>query len=281
MWQRLDSRRGRRHGVLLGLQSDADRLADQDHRDPAIDPLPADDQDLTNERTHVQALADDPVLVRENMLVDALERLVEVAHDLLAADDENKPASPAGVGAELTRGGRGDDQVAAFGDRLDAAQHVIGRRRQLPNLATLGLAVHRQGPGPHGVVAARLKELTEETEILQGLGFSGVHLGPLGDELEHKAARVPAGLDDTDVDVVALQGRHDLLDRRRSGQGVIARQFGLDRGHALVRAGSFASTSTNSPSMLIRISWLTMNVPSSIASKLMQKSLRLILVSAA
>ena len=46
-------------------------------------------------------------------------------------------------------------------------------------------------------------------------------------------------------------------------------------------SASASVTSTISPSMLIWISLLTMNLPSSIASKLMPKSLRLILVSAA
>ena len=53
-------------------------------------------------------------------------------------------------------------------------------------------------------------------------------------------------------------------------------QFGWEDDQAVLPAVSFSSTSTNSPSMLIWTSLLTMNLPSSIMSNRMPKSLRLI-----
>jgi hypothetical protein len=83
--------RGSETSVLLPL--DSDRLANQDDRDPAIDPLPPDDQQLADEGSNLHALTDHRILVRKDLLLDAAHGLLEIAHDLLAAyNQERRPA---------------------------------------------------------------------------------------------------------------------------------------------------------------------------------------------
>src|SRR5205823_596372 len=92
--------RGARSGPPEALL-DPDWLSDQDHGHPTVHQLPLDDQELAHKRSNVHDLADLSILPRQDILVDAPERRLQVGHDLLTAYDENHLARRTGVGAEL------------------------------------------------------------------------------------------------------------------------------------------------------------------------------------
>src|ERR1700730_1192812 len=66
------------------------------------------------------------VLELQAVLVDPLVRGRQGGDELLRADDEDDAGGAPGVGGELAARGRGDDQRSVTGDRVDAAEGVIG-----------------------------------------------------------------------------------------------------------------------------------------------------------
>src|SRR3954452_13276292 len=146
-------------------RSDADGLADQDHSRPAGVPLAVEDQHLLEACHDAELLLHAVVLVWEDRLVDPAERLVEVGHDLLAADHEYDLAGTRGIRAELAAGGRSGDERAIDRHRGDAAELDVGCTDELADLATLRLPVHREHSRPDGVVATAAK-LLDQPEVL-------------------------------------------------------------------------------------------------------------------
>src|SRR5919106_408241 len=80
---------------------EAEGFVDEDDRDAPRDDLAVDDQDLVDAAVNAVRLQGAGVLEREGVLLDALEALVEIGDDLLAADDEGDPPRAGDIWTQL------------------------------------------------------------------------------------------------------------------------------------------------------------------------------------
>src|SRR5438132_3749496 len=125
--------------VIEGL--DADRLPDQDHRRVAGHVVALDDQYAGDLRTHSHLLAQARIFVWHHMLLDALERGVEVRHDLLTANHQDEVTRARRVRSHLASGGRCLDELPLLCQRVHAADLEVGRGHELAHLAGLRVAL--------------------------------------------------------------------------------------------------------------------------------------------
>src|ERR1700722_2710603 len=120
-----------------------DRLPDQDDVDPA--------RQFLVDLEHLADVAVLPVgglragvLELQAVLIDTLVGRIQVGDELLRADDEDDVGRAPGVGGELAAGRRSDDQGSVPGDRVHAAQGVVGLAADRLHLLRLGLEVERE-----------------------------------------------------------------------------------------------------------------------------------------
>src|SRR3979411_387240 len=140
------------------------------------------------------------------MLLGTPQALVDISHDLLAADHEDDPPGAAGVWPDLAGGVGHDDERTVVGDRLDAAEHVVGGTHELADLASPGRPIHRQVPRTEGVKTDLGEKLLRETDLLEGPRGAPVDFGAPGKHREYPIPCLRALLDDDRLDVVAPQG---------------------------------------------------------------------------
>ena len=189
------------------------------------------------------------VLVWHDRLADTAERRVEVGHDLLAPDDEDHAPGTHRIRADLAAGVRGRDQGAVSGHGLDAAEHHVRRRADLPDLAALGLAIHRHLARPDRVEAGCVQEDLCQPEVVECLRLRPVDLRPLRDKTEDALSRLRPCVNHDRLDVIVAEGGGDRLDVFLGcGLGGL-RRIGQDRfgGHVHVdpcRTGSCVRNDT-------------------------------------
>src|SRR5689334_7118082 len=106
-------------------RSEADRLPDE-HDVDAARQLLVDLEDLPDRAVLAVGGGRPGVLELQAVLVDPLVRRLQGRDELLRADHEDDAGGAPGVGGELAARGRGDDQRAVAGDRVHAAQGVVG-----------------------------------------------------------------------------------------------------------------------------------------------------------
>jgi len=122
------------------------------------------------------------VLQREGVLLDPPQALLDIGHDLLAADHEDDLAGAGGVRSELAAARRGGHQRSRFRHGVHAPEHHLRRGRQASDLVGLRRAIHAPDPRPEWLIAARLIQLGRDAGHLQRLGGAVVDLGAGGDE---------------------------------------------------------------------------------------------------
>src|SRR5947208_3170521 len=121
---------------------ETEHLVDQHHGDPPRGDLPVDDENLVHRAAHAIGRLGAGVFELIRVFVDAEETFLEVGHDLLRPDDENDSSGAADIRPELAAAHGSREQRPGLSDRVDAAQHDIGRSPEAANLVGLGLAVH-------------------------------------------------------------------------------------------------------------------------------------------
>src|SRR5260370_41757687 len=89
------------------------------------------------------------------VLVDSVQSLLEVGHDLLGPHDENDSSGTADTRPELAAAHRSRDQRPGLSDRVDAPEHDVRRRAQAPDRVALGLAIHAPDPRAEWPLAPR------------------------------------------------------------------------------------------------------------------------------
>src|SRR5688500_4183089 len=99
----------------------------EDEGDTAGNDLAIDHEDLVHAAVNAVRGLGARVLQREGVLVDAAETLLQVGHDLLRPGDEDDAPGTACVRPELAATVRCRHDASGFGDRVDAAEHQIGR----------------------------------------------------------------------------------------------------------------------------------------------------------
>src|SRR5258707_15863818 len=104
---------------------EADRLADEDDVDAARRFL-VDLEDLPDAAVLAVCGLGASILERQAVLVDPVMSRAQGRDEFLRADDEDDVGSPPGVGAELAARGRGNHEGSVPGDRVRAAERVIG-----------------------------------------------------------------------------------------------------------------------------------------------------------
>src|SRR5260370_41349772 len=124
-------------------------LVDENDGDAPRDDLAVDDQRLVHGAVDAVGELGAGILEQEGVVVDPTEAFLQVGHDLLRPYDQDDPPRAADVRTELAATHRGRDQRSGLGDRMDAAEHQVGRRAQAADLVGLSLAGHAPDPPPY------------------------------------------------------------------------------------------------------------------------------------
>src|SRR5215831_5225921 len=156
--------------------SEAERLGDEDDGDPAGG-VAVDDQRLGEHASSAAGALHTGVFARQAVFADAAQAFAEIGDELLVPDDEDDVAGSVGVGAELAARAGAHDDLAGVGDRVCAADDVVGRGAELGYLARLCRPVERRQPGTDRVVASGLVDLGRDAEFTHRLGQGDVDLG--------------------------------------------------------------------------------------------------------
>src|SRR5215470_3274986 len=211
--------------------SEAERLGDEDDGDPAGG-VAVDDQRLGEHASGAAGALHTGVFARQAVFADAAQAFAEVGDELLVPDDEDDVAGSVGVGAELAARAGAHDDLAGVGDRVRAADNVVGRGAELGYLARLGRPVERRQPGTDRVVASGLVDLGRDAEFTHRLGQGDVDLGAVRDRLEDE----PPGF----LGTVGDLGQKTAAGQRGSGPfeaGAVGRVLELEVGGARVGKG--------------------------------------------
>jgi hypothetical protein len=176
------------------------------------------------------------VLQLETVLVDPLVRGLHRGHELLCADDEDDVGRAPRVGGELAaRGGR-DDQRAVAGDRVHAAQGVVGLAADRLHLLHLGGEVQREHLVPRRLVRAAAVDRVGDARVGQRHRRVGHHRRALRDAGQDHRARGGQVVHHLDAEPVLLE-RDD-----GRGQGALVGQRGeAVRGFGHAHGGSSSS----------------------------------------
>ena len=115
------------------------------------------------------------------------------------------------------------------GERVHAADDIVGRRGQVAQLAALHFPVHPVQPQPEWPVAAGPFDVVGDADGLECLGCVVVHLGAVHEQGADQAPRVGARGGDERPDAVAFERR------RGCGDPLVGGEFGELSGHRSVR----------------------------------------------
>src|SRR5205807_10536133 len=126
------------------------------HGDAPGRDLPVYDKNLVHRAAYAIGILGAGVFEGVGVLIDAVQTLLEVGHDLLRPHDENDSSGTADRGPQLAPAHRSREQRPGLGDRVHAPEHDVRRRAQAPDLVALGLAIHAPDPRPERLVATGL-----------------------------------------------------------------------------------------------------------------------------
>jgi hypothetical protein len=104
---------------------EAECFWDEDDADP-VSWFGMDDQRLGEQAAGVADGLHARELPGEAVLADAAQAFVDVSDELLVTDDEDDVAARIGIGPELTPRTGADEDLAVVGDRVRAADDVVG-----------------------------------------------------------------------------------------------------------------------------------------------------------
>src|SRR5258708_7972841 len=158
----------------------AQRSAYHHHADPPGDLLVLDDEDLAAlavraaagrvvaapgegaRRAHAEVAG----LLDRGDVPQALERASDVGDDLVDAGDEEEPARAEGVGGDAVAAAVRVDDLARFGDGVDAADEIVGDRGAAARARALLGIVHRLHARAQPVVRPVLQRV-EKADLLE------------------------------------------------------------------------------------------------------------------
>ena len=110
---------------------------------------------------------------------------LEVGHDLLRPNHEEWTfPAPDDVGAELAATHGGGDQRPGLGDRVDAAEHDLGRGAEAADLVGLRRTVHAEDPWSERLVPTGPLDLIGDTRHVERLRRAVMHLRSIPDEAQ-------------------------------------------------------------------------------------------------
>src|SRR6266849_9980200 len=108
--------------TLLSWALEAEHLVDQHDGDAPRGDLAVDDKNLVDRAAYGICRLSAGVFERVGVLLDAVQTLLEVRHDLLGPHDENDSSSPADIWPELAAAHRSREQRSRLGHRVDAPE---------------------------------------------------------------------------------------------------------------------------------------------------------------
>ena len=135
------------------------------------------------------------------MLLDALERGVEVRHDLLTANHQDEVTRARRVRSHLASGGRCLDELPLLCQRVHAADLEVRRGHELAHLAGLRVAIHLERLEAKEVIAARLHQLLEDADVLQRLRLRRMDLCAVRNARHHLGLGFGGTVDDHDLEI--------------------------------------------------------------------------------
>src|SRR5712691_3457884 len=216
------------------------RRAYHHHADPPGDFLVLDDEDLAALAVRAAAggvvaapgagagrvHAERPAFLHRGDVPQSLERGSDVGNDLVHAGYEEEPARAEGVSGDAVAAAVGVDDLAGFGDGVDAADEIVGDRRAAAHANALVGIAHRLHLRAQPVVRPVL-ERVEKPDLLERRRAAVHHRHARRDAREQKGEGGRAVRAIREVDAappeLALQAGHRLghalvPDRRLDGR---------------------------------------------------------------
>src|SRR6266705_1107217 len=234
------------HGAFLV----AERRSHHHHADPPGDALVLDDENFSALAVSPaaggvvaapgegagRARAQVAALLQRSDVPQPLERGSDVGNDLVDAGDEEEPARAEGVGGDAVAAAVRVDDLAGFGDGVDAADEIVGDRGAAARAGAFFGIVHRLHARAQPVVRPVLQSV-EKADLLERGRAAVHHRRAGGDAREQKGDRGRAVRAVREIDAAPRE---------------LVLQAGHRPGHGPVQGGSLDARVHHSPSFTAR-----------------------------